>query len=232
MKNLKFLLLALLSFSPLFQSCQEETIEVKTTDELAEFKTAKFFEQSVNLISEELKDKIRNSFNKGNSIVLTQAELNQCLAISGYTGPVPSLQEVNTIINLTMNAVNNGQVVFPIEPSGFSPLDNRTNNLISQMLSNGSFENLKANSDYYAVNYSEQQLLEYINNLVIAMENGELNFVHFKGIMAFCGINNQAVPCSMAFAVAGGAIGASFGVGGAIVGVIIGGVVGAFVDAS
>lgn len=207
-------------------------MQVKSTDELAEYKTAKFFEKSVNSISEELKDKIRNSFNKGNSIELTQAELNQCLAVSGYNGPVPSLQDVNTIINLTMNAANNGQIIFPIEPDGFPPLDSRSNTLLSQMFSNGPIVNLKANSDYLSVSYSEQQLLEYINNIVIAMENGELDFGYFKGPMAICGVNNQAVPCSVAFAVAGGAIGAGFGIGGALVGIIIGGVVGSFVDAS
>lgn len=107
-----------------------------------------------------------------------------------------------------MNAANNGQILFPIEPNGFPPLHDKTNTLISQMFSSGSIVNLKANSDYHSVNYSEQQLLEYINNLVIAMENGELDFVYFKGIMAICGVNNQTVPCAVAFAAAGGVVGA------------------------
>lgn len=238
MKNFTFLILFAFCTLHFFYSCNEDSTDVKgadvnAIDNLAEYKTAKFFEESVNAVSKELEEKVRNSFKSGGDFQLTQAELDQCIAVSGYNGTVPSLQDVNSIINLTMNAFENGEITFPMPLSpDYPPLSEKANNLLSQIFSQGSIENLKANSDFTMVSYNEQQLLEYINNIVFAMENGEIDFGNFKGALAVCGVNGEPMPCTVAFAALGGGIGAGFGAGGAIIGIIVGGVIGAFVDAS
>lgn len=229
MRTIKLTILSVLFIFPLFYSCHENN-EINFEDDFEMYKTYEFFTKSVEATSFVLKDKIRNTLNKG-AIQLTQEDLDQCIQASGYSGTVPTLNEVNIIIDEVLNAGSNGQIIFPLQPSGFPPLNDRTNTLINEIFSTGSIEGLKLNEDFNQVSYSEQQVLEFINNIVYAMENGDIDLgILNKG--NFCGVNGNPVPCPAAYAAAGAVIGSAFGGYGAIIGAIIGGVIGSFVGAS
>lgn len=149
MKNLKIFFLFAFCVFPFFYSCNEDSPVLKEenileVDELAEYKTAKFFEESVKLISKEFEEKIQNSFKNGEEIELTQAELDQAIAISEYSGPVPSLEDVNTIINQTLTVFHTGEITFPMPLSEeYPPLNEKTNTLLSQIFSDGSIVDLR-----------------------------------------------------------------------------------------
>lgn len=239
MKTLKIttILLCFL-FSPLF-SCSEESQEQISAENLDVYKTPDFFERSVTVISEEIKRKVENS--KGNEqLTLTQAELDNYVQISGYNGPLLTLSQINHLINQTLDLFDSGEVTFPLDPiDDYNPISEKTNDLLFQITTIGSISNLKNNPNYLLISPSEQNLVFYINNLVEAWENGEIDFgLSSIAPTAICSIydgtgNGGIAPCWVAGMLIGGYIGFQIGGGvGIIIGGIIGGVVGALAGTS
>ncbi len=238
MKKLSSFILIILFVLPTFHSCNEDANPmIYSTENLDEYKSPEFFRNSVIIVSEKIIEKIEK--NRGNeSIELTQQELDDFVSASGYNGTMLSLNEVNNIINLVLDEFNSGNIVFPIEIGPeFPPISGKANDLLVLIGTNGSID-LKANPDFNLLDISEQDIIDYVNNIIMAYENGEIDFNFTTRDPAMCSIrdgqgNGGHAPCFIAGMMAGGLIGNSIGgTVGMIVGGIIGGVVGALIGGS
>lgn len=240
MRKFNLSILFLFIFGLFFHSCSDDNLlnegEFDTNvSKMSEYyKSPEFFVKSIDIISNNL---IENtvSYRGSSTYELTQADLDEYIQISGYNGPVPALADVNYMINTLVDTYqDDGGFHFPIERDGIPPMSERTNSLFTEMLTNGSIPNLQVREDFIQVIPTEQEILMYVNNILAAWENGEIDFGDNGGIAGRigCSVDGYSSPCFVVGAMAGfalgnGICGSMCGVVGGVIGGVIGGLAGA-----